>query len=672
MSLIKGNQYFRKGDYLFALKEYEKISKDNPLYDQAQFNIQYLNKIDKKEKPLVKNDVDKPLLSIVMPVFNVGPYLDASILSVLSQTVKDFELIIINDASTDDGKKIIQMYQLIDKRIKFVDLKFNTLGGAGIPSNVGIELASGEYIGFVDSDDWVNPEAFEKMLLAAEKFKAELVIADFNTFDQNSRDVSAAYDKKNWEGIPLETEINTEKYPQLYRLSPVPWRKLYRADFLKNHEICYPEGDYFYEDNPLHWFVLSAAKKVVLQDHIVSYHRMARAGQTMSSATYKLAALAQHLNTISDHLIQNYSKDQIKFDEFYDYCYRTDWVATRQEDVVTGNIIKKLFSKIYLKTQEALPPKNVRPNFKKKFDSFKDAYPDLDLTIIIPVFNCEDLINSTLDSVLKIKKIKFNIILMDDGSTDNTQKICEEYCTKHNNIHFYQQANKGAGRARNAVIPLCTGEYTYFLDADDVVSATDLENALQEAQKAKYDLHFIKYKIEFFEEKKSRDMFNADEKIWQEAIITKDNDKKIELASGLINYPWNRLIKTSLLHSENIFFGSTVVHNDIPFHWHSIISAKNIGFSNYSVCTHRKFTERNQITNISDARRLMVFEALRFTNSSIQHYCDYIKIKKTWSEFAKHIVVWAKDRVPETHMNDYEEMKSELFNNLEIEVKRNV
>ncbi|MCC9220766.1 glycosyltransferase family 2 protein [Escherichia coli] len=96
-----------------------------------------------------------------MPVFNVGPYLDASILSVLSQTLVDFELIIINDASTDDGKRIIEMYENIDSRIKFIDLRFNTLGGAGIPSNIGINAAKGKYIGFVDSDDWVSKDAFE-------------------------------------------------------------------------------------------------------------------------------------------------------------------------------------------------------------------------------------------------------------------------------------------------------------------------------------------------------------------------------------------------------------------------------------------------------------------------------------------------------------------------------
>ena len=174
MSLINGNKYLKSGNYDLALIEYNKIHSDSPLYPQAKFNIERMKSLGfttekKVEKPVTKNTT-QPLLSIVMPVFNVGPYLDASILSVLSQTLEDFELIIVNDASTDNGKNIIEMYQNIDSRIKFINLNFNTLGGAGIPSNIGINAAQGKYIGFVDSDDWVVNDAFEKLVTEAEKF----------------------------------------------------------------------------------------------------------------------------------------------------------------------------------------------------------------------------------------------------------------------------------------------------------------------------------------------------------------------------------------------------------------------------------------------------------------------------------------------------------------------
>lgn len=664
MSLKNGNNYLRNEQYELALLEYNKIPKDSPLYEQACLNIERIKKTGFiVEKRTILDNVD-PLLSIVMPVFNVGPYLDASILSVLSQTLADFELIIVNDASTDNGKRIIDMYKNIDPRIRFIDLHFNTLGGAGIPSNIGIDAARGKYIGFVDSDDWVVNDAFEELVSAAEKFNAELVIGDFNTFDQETRVVSPAYDRDRWNGIPLEQITSGRLSPQLFKISPVPWRKLYLASFIKKNKIGYPEGDYFYEDNPLHWFVLSEAERVVLIDKLISYHRMAREGQTMSSASYKLAALSSHINTIANFLIKQPKKHQVLFDEFYDYCYRTDWIAARQPDAMTKNIIRRRFFDIYQKTSAIMPPVNVRDNFKQRFAEYKNSYPKLDLTVVIPVYNCGDLIAESIDSVLKLSKLKFDVLIVDDGSTDGTAAICQHYADKYNNVNFYQQGNKGAGRARNTVIPLCTGRYTFFLDADDIINAATLEKSVEQASIENADLLFMRYRIDFFEDKKSRGMFDADRKLWESFKEEIDTSGLRKSVSSLINYPWNRIIKTDLLHDENIFFGPTVVHNDIPYHWHSVIAAKKISYTDDEVCTHRKFSARSQITNITDGRRLMVFEALRYTQERIMQYPEFSDIKPQWIKFSSELIDWAKVRVPENMHDLFKKYKKEFIKNL--------
>ncbi|RAG64905.1 glycosyltransferase family 2 protein, partial [Burkholderia multivorans] len=135
-----------------------------------------------------------PALSVVMPVFNVAPFLDTAIRSVLTQDFQDFELIIVDDASTDGGRQVIEMHRSLDDRIKVIALDHNTLGGAGVPSNLGIRAARGKYIGFVDSDDWVTKPAFAKMVELAETHDAELVVGDFRTFDENDRTGSEAYD----------------------------------------------------------------------------------------------------------------------------------------------------------------------------------------------------------------------------------------------------------------------------------------------------------------------------------------------------------------------------------------------------------------------------------------------------------------------------------------------
>jgi len=668
VSLSNGNKYFKNGNYKLALFEYNKIPHESPLYAHAKFNIERIEKLgvtfDNVSEISPAIDNKQPLLSIVMPVFNVGPYLDASILSVLSQTMEDFELIIINDASTDNGKNIIEMYKGIDQRIKFINLSFNTLGGAGIPSNIGIDAAQGKYIGFVDSDDWVVNDAFEKLVSAAEKLNAELVIGDFKTFDENNRAVSPSYDKGKWANIPLDEITSGSSCAELFKMSPVPWRKLYLTSFIRGKNIRYPEGDYFYEDNPLHWFVLTEAERVVVIDNVISYHRMAREGQTMGSSSYKLAAISSHLNTTANFLMQKTIKTQSVFDEFYDYCYRTGWIADNQPDLMTKNIIKRRLYDIYSKTSNVLPPVKVRSNFTKRFNEYNQSYPQLDLTIVIPVYNCEDLIAESINSVLKIKGLNFDILIIDDGSSDKTAEICQSYAKNHRNIQFYKQGNKGAGRARNSVIPLCTGRYTFFLDADDVIDASALEAAVKKATVENADLFFMRYRIEFFEEKSSRGMFNADAALW-DSFSQSDNGLSLKSrVAALINYPWNRIVKTDLLHDENIFFGPTVVHNDIPYHWHTIIAAKKISYSDQEVCTHRKFSKRDQITNISDIRRLMVFEALRYTQERIMQYPEFSEIKMQWEEFSTGLIKWAKDKIPDEHQEMFSKYKKEFLANL--------
>lgn len=693
MSLSQGNKYAQQEKYDLAVQEWLKVPADNPMYAIAQENIARAERMGyvkptastpEKSAPtpqvtvipaapvilFEEADTTKrelgpaPLLSVVMPVFNVAPYLDASIISVLSQSFQDFELIIINDASSDNSKKIIEMYAREDKRIRFINMAFNTLGGAGIPSNIGIEAARGKYIAFVDSDDFVIRDAFQNLIATAEKFSADLVIGDFKNFNEHNRTADIAYDKPYWEKIPLDRLIKPSERKDLYKLSAVPWRKLYLRSLLTKNNLSYPEGDYFYEDNPLHWFVLTAAKRIIVTDILISYHRMAREGQTMEAAQYKLSVLTHHINTIANFLIERKVQDKTIIDEFYEWWRHGRWFVNRQSDPGTANLIKKTMFDIYKKFSEYLPANKVHPNFNAQVTAYQKAYPDLDLTVVIPVYNCADLLEKTVHSVLAMKKISFNILLIDDGSTDHSATICKSLAEKHSNIHFYQQNNKGAGRARNSVIPLCTGKYTYFLDADDLVDARKLEAAVQQAIRIGSDLLFMKYKIEFTDENRTRDMFDSDEKLWKVFNETLVLSERRKAAASLINYPWNRIIRTGLLRDANIFFGSTVVHNDVLYHWHSIVAAKSIHYTNNAVCTHRKFATREQITNINDTRRLGVLEALRYTQHTISHYPAYSQVKAEWNTFSTKLVDWAKERIPSDYQDQYEIGKKQFLQNL--------
>lgn len=118
----------------------------------------------------------KPLLSIVVPVYNAHRYLSCTIESVLNQTISDWELLLVDDCSTDDSVNIIRKYKEKDSRIRLIERKVNA-GGARIPRFDGILQAEGEYVSHIDADDFIEPAYFEKMLNRLGQTGADLVLS---------------------------------------------------------------------------------------------------------------------------------------------------------------------------------------------------------------------------------------------------------------------------------------------------------------------------------------------------------------------------------------------------------------------------------------------------------------------------------------------------------------
>ena len=112
--------------------------------------------------------------SIITPVFNTESYLEQCLESILNQTYKNFEIICINDASTDNSLSILKDYAKNDSRIRIIN-KEN--GGISAARNSGINAAMGDFLSFIDSDDWIDLDFFEKLYLAAKKYSADIAAA---------------------------------------------------------------------------------------------------------------------------------------------------------------------------------------------------------------------------------------------------------------------------------------------------------------------------------------------------------------------------------------------------------------------------------------------------------------------------------------------------------------
>lgn len=130
--------------------------------------------------------MNHPLISIVVPIYNSEKYLERCILSLINQTLKDIEIILVNDASPDNSMEIVGKYAALDSRIVVIDSKVNIVASR----NLGIKAAKANYLGFVDADDWVEPEMYEELYNATQNETIDVVAADVrNVYTSGRTDV---------------------------------------------------------------------------------------------------------------------------------------------------------------------------------------------------------------------------------------------------------------------------------------------------------------------------------------------------------------------------------------------------------------------------------------------------------------------------------------------------
>ncbi len=211
-----------------------------------------------------------PLISVTVPIYNVEKYLPQCVESLFSQTYPNYELLLIDDGSPDNCPEICDEYALADDRVIVVH-KNN--GGLSDARNAGIELASGEYLSFVDSDDYVGEDFLESMYSALNTYDCELAICNITSVDGDEKQNERFY--QPFTELTLAQEH--EKYESLSRHSA--WNKLYKRDIFDS--IRYPKGK-LYEDLYVYHYILDKVDRTVYTGKSSYYYRL-REGSIMSS-----------------------------------------------------------------------------------------------------------------------------------------------------------------------------------------------------------------------------------------------------------------------------------------------------------------------------------------------------------------------------------------------------
>lgn len=241
-------------------------------------------------------------VSVIVPVYNVEKYLDECLSSLVNQTLSELEIIVVNDGTKDNSQNIIDQYvkQFPNKVISLI--KEN--GGLGDARNYGIPYAKGEYIGFVDSDDIVHHEMYEKMFNKAKLENSDLVLCDLEYFYETSSE------KMVKEGLVQIENIDINK---TVFLSPLfAWNKLYRRSLFIESELKYPIG-LWYEDIPVTVPFFTLAKKISYVHETLIYYRQRSTSIMGSVDNPKVKDIFDIM-----HLCLSYFKDHNLLETYHD------------------------------------------------------------------------------------------------------------------------------------------------------------------------------------------------------------------------------------------------------------------------------------------------------------------------------------------------------------------
>lgn len=282
----------------------------------------------------------KPLLSIVVPVYNVRSFLEKCLGSILAQTFTDFELIVVDDGSTDGSGELCDKIAETDSRIKVIH-KEN--GGVVSARKAGISAACGKYAGYVDGDDWIDAHMYENMVGYMEQYKCDIVMCDVEHENKSLPFSSGAtflnidggyYDRAKLEKDILPKMIYTGEFYN-FGIYPVIWNKLYRREKLIKHQMSVTDNINTGEDAACVYPYIFESDSMYFMKGMSMYHY--RRSKNQMTASYDKFHFERFKSLYAFFSESELSKSPYanQLDYYYAYCIKT----AISNELRTGNQI---------------------------------------------------------------------------------------------------------------------------------------------------------------------------------------------------------------------------------------------------------------------------------------------------------------------------------------------
>lgn len=244
-------------------------------------------------------EMTESLISIVVPIYNVEKYLNRCVDSILNQTYRDIEIILVDDGSPDRCGSICDEYQKRDTRIKVIHKKN---GGLSDARNAGIKMAHGEYITCIDSDDFISPFFLENLWTAMKKSKCEIATSWFVDYYEGDKIPKAQ--KLDIKDIQV---LNREKFYErlLYQdgVEVSAWGKLYKSNLFQGVE--YPVGK-LYEDIPTTYLLVEKTTRIAVIPNVDYFYFQRKTSIAQATFSIKKMDAIRHMDDFRDFITTNY------------------------------------------------------------------------------------------------------------------------------------------------------------------------------------------------------------------------------------------------------------------------------------------------------------------------------------------------------------------------------
>ncbi|NML34330.1 glycosyltransferase family 2 protein [Paraburkholderia antibiotica] len=670
-SMKLANQYYVNGQYNKALEKYFEFNVRYPrLSHITTLNISMC----KKKLNILKGgaaDQKRPRISVIVPCHNVEAYIEKCVSSIGSQTLKDIEIILVDDGSTDNTRNMLEGFAKDDKRIIVIS-NSKASGNSGTPRNQALARATGEYIAFVDADDWIDEGMLNSLYLKAQNENAD--IASCNGFIREKSDGTAEIVETKYNESTCRTQEDRNNL-FLSAHFPIVWFRIYKREFVVKNKIRFAETRTS-ADVPFAFKALMSANKVVSVDGKFYHYLFDRPGSTIDRRKGEGAFdLFRSYETIMSGLTEagalhqyfQYVIKKILGDFEYNSRFLRDDLKDRFKLCMAGfigkyhvaDLSKEMVGEYWLKRHND----HIR-TYEQQIEASKQELATVlngggraDISVIVPAHNVEGSIDKCLKSIADQTNKNIEIIVINDGSEDGTSGFINRFACADNRVVVIDcnRSSGAPGVARNIGLAKATGKYIGFVDSDDWVEEKMFDSLFAAAKEFDLDIvsssHFTRH------EDGNVRVFGINYKQFND-----EKDRLASLESGFFSNIWNRIYRASLIKGCGIFFPSVYVAEDLCFSTAAHLLSSKTGVVN-GAFYHYIYNRPNSTTHIRTGTR--GFDIIHCLDKMLDYFSSYGfsdgEIKKIFVNKIRSLW-YTHDRLDENLRGEFlDQMKNKLI-----------